>query len=100
MFIITWITTIKKKNKEKTEELTNQTLEQIQNTAIALIEDAEEFENYTGEEKLNWVVTRLKNLNQSIYNDDELVELVNKLVDVTRNVNVSSSKKKENGNGV
>lgn len=93
MFIITWISTIKSKNKTEKEELTNKTISEIQDLALDLIEQAEQFKNYTGEEKLNWTITRLKQVNQTLYNEDDLIRLVNKLVETTKKVNVSTGKK-------
>lgn len=93
MFIITWVNAIRSKNKATKEELTNKTISEIQDLAIDLIKEAETFKNYTGEEKLNWTITRLKQINQTLYNEDELIALVNKLVETTKKVNVSTGKK-------
>lgn len=93
MFVITWINAIKSKNKATKEELLNKTISEVNETALKLIQEAEQFKNYTGEEKLNWTVTRLKQLNQTLYNEEELIGIVNKLVEATKNVNVSTGKK-------
>lgn len=93
MLIISWIYTIKSRNKEAQKELTNKTISEIQDLALDLIQQAEQFKNYTGEEKLNWTITRLKQINQNLYNEDELIELVNKLVETTKKVNAPNEKK-------
>lgn len=93
MAIITWIKTLKSKNQEKIEALKNKTQEEFTNLALDYIQQAEEFKNYTGEEKLNWVVTRLKPFNQTLYDDNELIAFINKLVEVTKNVNNKGGKK-------
>lgn len=87
LYITQWINAIKTKNKEKQAALINATQSQITDTALQLIQEAEKFKNYTGTEKLNYVITRLKQVNQTLYNEDDLIELVNKLVETTKNVN-------------
>lgn len=87
LYITNWINAIKSKNKEKQAALINATQSQITDSALQLIEDAEKFKNYTGEEKLNYVITRLKQINQTLYDEAGLIELVNKLVETTKNVN-------------
>lgn len=93
MAFITWMKTLKSKNAEKIEALKNKTQEELTNLAMTLIEDAEKFKNYTGEEKLNYVVTRLKQVNQNLYDENGLIDFVNKLVDVTKKVNVQIQQK-------
>ena len=79
----------KKAGKQtEAERIKNETEQTIINSALEFIQQAEKFTNYTGEEKLNWVLTRLKTLNQNLYKDNELVELINYLVNVTNNVNI------------
>lgn len=92
MYIQTWITAIKNKNKAKQEELLNASKEEIYNNCMTLVKDAEKFKNYTGEEKFNWVLTRLQQLNQKIYSEVELSDLINKIVDTTKNVNNKEGK--------
>lgn len=65
----------------------------IKTAAEQFIKDAEQFKNYAGEEKLQYVVTRLKGINQSVYSDDELVALINELVKLTNDVNTAETKK-------
>ena len=93
MFIITWVNAIKSKNKATKEDFINKTISEVNETALQLIQEAEKFNNYTGEEKLNWTITRLKQVNQTLYNEEELIGLVNKLVEATKNVNASKGKK-------
>lgn len=92
LYITNWINAIKSKNKEKQAALINATQSQITDSALQLIEDAEKFKNYTGEEKLNYVITRLKQINQTLYDESGLIELVNKLVETTKNVNSKGGK--------
>lgn len=92
MFIATWINAKRTSDKAKKEELMNKTQEEISNLAIEYIKEAETFKNYTGAEKLNWVKTRLMQANQNIYGEDDLTALVNKLVAMTKNVNVDQKK--------
>lgn len=92
MYIDTWVTAKKNKNKAKQEELLNASKEEIYNTCMTLVQDAEKFKNYTGEEKFNWVLTRLQQLNQKIYGEVELGGLINKIVDTTKNVNNKEGK--------
>lgn len=87
VFIIALIQAIKSKNKARKQEILNATEQEIQSTALELIQKAEEFKNYSGEEKLNFVLTRMKKLNQTLYGEAELTTLINNLVAMSKNVN-------------
>lgn len=95
--IVSWVQSIKDKNKARQKELANKTAQEIDATARDLIETAETFKNYTGVEKLNWVITRLKQLNQNLYGEDELISLVNSIVKTTKNVNNENNEGGANG---
>lgn len=86
-FVVMLIQTNKNKNEAKKQAILNATEQEIQNTALELIQKAEEFKNYSGEEKLNFVLTRMKALNQTLYGETELTALINKLVAMSKNVN-------------
>lgn len=96
-WVVTIIDTIKEKKKAKAEALLNQTAQEVDAAARNLIEEAETFTNYTGTEKLNWVVTRLKQLNQKLYGEAELISLVNQIVSTTKKVNNKNNEGGENG---
>ena len=96
--IYSFYRTKKAKNAEEAERLKGETVTMIQNTAMELIQKAEEFKNYTGEEKFNYVLTRLKQLNQNLYGESELGEIINELVKMSNNVNVEKKEESKNGN--
>lgn len=81
-------------NKKK-GKLTNITLGDIFKQTVELISTAETFKNYTGVEKKTYVLTRIKQLSQNIYNDEQLSELIDKLVDFTNTVNVPEEESKD-----
>ena len=61
--------------------------------AMECIADAEKFKNYTGEERQNYVLTRLQKINQTIYSEEQIVKIVDMLVDLTNKVNVHKKNK-------
>lgn len=86
---------IKAKKVSKTEE--NQvkeakTVEEFEKLAMEFIVEAENFKDYSGEERLNYAVTRLLQVNQNLYGESQIIELVNRLVDLTNKVNVHKKK--------
>lgn len=86
---------IKRKKASTDEENTRkdaQTRDAFWSIAMECIEDAEKFKNYTGEERQNYVLTRLQKINQTLYNEEEIVKIVDKLVDLTNKVNVHKKK--------
>lgn len=97
MAVVTWVQTLKSKNAQKIEELKNKTFEELETMARGFIEEAEQFKNYDKTEKLNYVVTRLKQVNQNLYDDNGLVTFVNGLVDFTNNVNVNKKNQQKGG---
>lgn len=97
MAIVTWVRTLKRNNAEEIEKLKNKTREEFEELARGFIEEAEQFKNYSKEEKLNYVVTRLKPLNQNFYDDNGLIQFVNGLVDFTNKVNVNKKNQQKGG---
>ena len=89
---------LKAKKQEEVERLKGETASLVRSTAMELIQKAEEFKNYTGEEKFNFVLTRLKQLNQNLYGETELGNIINELVEMSNNVNVEK-KGASNNNG-
>ena len=65
-------------------------------TAMRLIKEAEALENYSGEEKLKYCVSRLKTIYGNYKRESGYVALVNTLVDFTNNVNIPEEKKAVN----
>lgn len=57
--------------------------------AKKFIEEAEQFKNYTGEEKFNYVLTRLKLETENKFSDETLATIIENLIDLTNNVNTS-----------
>lgn len=75
-----------KKVLEKTEEITRE--------IIPYIIEAERFTNYTGEEKKNFVMTKLNQFaidNDIKFNKEETSSKIEELVDLTKNVNVKNT---------
>lgn len=97
MAIITWVQTLRSKNAQKIEELKNKTFQEFELLARGYIEEADQFKNYTPDEKLNYVITRLQKVNQNLYDDNALVKFVNGLVDFTNNVNVNKKNQQKGG---
>lgn len=82
------------KIKAKKQKDENVTIGFIYNETEALIEEAEKFVNYSGEEKFNYVLTRL----EKKYGEDEsdteyFTMIINDLVALTNKVNVSKKNK-------
>ena len=96
--IFSFYKAIKAKKQQELEKLKSDTATLVKNTAMELIQKAEEFKNYTGEEKFNFVLTRLKQLNQNLYGETELGEIINELVKMSNNVNIEK-KGATNNNG-
>lgn len=95
--VFSFYKSIKNKKQEEVERLKSETASIVRSTAMELIQKAEEFKNYSGEEKFNYVLTRLKQLNQNLYGETELGEIINQLVEMSNNVNIE--KKGVNNNG-
>lgn len=93
--IFSFYKAMKTKKQEEIERLKGETASMVRSTAMELIQKAEEFKNYTGEEKFNFVLTRLKQLNQNLYGETELGEIINQLVEMSNNVNVEKKGDKD-----
>lgn len=87
--IVAWIKAKKANDKAKEEAIKNNVKEQIK----IFIQDAEQFKNYTPQERLMYVVTRAKCINQNVYSEDEIIDITNKEVEFTNNVNTPETKK-------
>ena len=75
-----------KKVLEKAEEITKE--------IIPCIMEAEKFVNYTGEEKKNFVMTKLNQLaiiNNIKFNEEEISNKIEQLVSLTKEVNVNNT---------
>ena len=75
-----------KKVLEKAEEITKE--------IIPCIMEAEKFVNYTGEEKKNFVMTKLNQLaiiNNIKLNEEEISNKIEQLVSLTKEVNVNNT---------
>jgi len=67
----------------------------VSNVLMELVQNAESFKNYTGTEKLNYVLTKyqLYCLQNSLnYNEDCAKTEIEKIIDVTKNVNTKTCK--------
>lgn len=82
------------KIKAKKQKDENVTIGFIYNETEALIEEAEKFVNYSGEEKFNYVLTRLEKKYGEDESDTEYFSMIiNDLVALTNKVNVSKKNK-------
>lgn len=61
----------------------------IRQNVKTLIVEAEKFKNYTGEEKKQYCITRLKTLSQGIFDDSELDTMIEEEVALTNSVNTN-----------
>lgn len=60
--------------------------ENVKMACMQFIKEAEQFKNYTGEEKKNYVLTRLKSLT-NLFTDTQLSNMIEEFVELTKNVN-------------
>ena len=87
------VKSFKKKNENENEKTIYEQYIEIFAKAKEFIEQAEKFVNYSPEEKHNYVLTRLKEINQTVFDELGLTNLINNLVAFTKSVNVNSEKK-------
>lgn len=69
----------------------------LKETTLGLIEDAEKFSSYSGEEKKQFVLTRAKDFIQSHklkITDNQLSVMIDRFVEMSNNVNVKKVTKK------
>ncbi len=67
----------------------------ISNEIIPFIEEAEKFINYSGQEKKEYVLTRITQFalsNKIELNQEEINEIIETFISLTKNVNIKSSK--------
>ncbi|MDE6586411.1 MAG: hypothetical protein K2K80_07015 [Clostridia bacterium] len=67
---------------------------------IPLIELAEKYKNYSGEEKKEFVLTKLNQFaieNKISFDSDAIVKRIEELIILSKNVNVNITKENENG---
>lgn len=84
------------KIKEKKTLNENVTTGTLYNEAQNLIEEAEKFANYSGEEKFNYVLTRLeKKYGRDDVDTEYFTLIINDLVALTKKVNVKPSERKD-----
>ena len=81
------------KNIKARKELDN--LLKISNEIIPFIEEAEKLINYSGQEKKEYVITRITQFalsNKIELNQEEINEIIETFISLTKNVNIKSSK--------
>lgn len=84
-FTIWFVTFLKEKDK-------NKKLEMLKQAILGIMETAETFKNYTGEEKKQYVFTRAKEflVEQKLkFDDTKLSALIERFCDFSNNVNVN-----------
>lgn len=83
LFIISIVSSLitysKTKDKAKLKE-------NVRRACMLFIKEAEQFKNYTGEEKKNYVLTRLKSLT-NLFTDTQLSDMIEEFVELTKKVN-------------
>ena len=94
--VVTILTFIIKLSKSKKVRKTAEEMLLVSNKLCEYVEAAEEFKNYTGEEKKNFVLTKMNQFtldNNFNFNSDYIVEKLESLIATTKKVNVKSSDK-------
>ena len=93
--LITFITMIFKLSKNIKERKVLEGLQELNKDIISLIEQAESFTNYTGEEKKEYVLTRVERLinnNKFKVNEEKVSEKIEELIELSNNVNVNKKR--------
>lgn len=83
--VSTIISQVKKRKKENKDI----TLSYIYDTAMNLIEEAEKFKNYSGVEKKNYVMTRLKQFFGDAMTDSDFSVIIEDLISLSKRVNIN-----------
>lgn len=87
--IVVGVSTIISQVKKRKKENKDITLSYIYDTAMNLIEEAEKFKNYSGEEKKNYVMTRLKQLFGDAMTDSDFSVIIEDLISLSKRVNIN-----------
>lgn len=95
---------LKKSNNKKAQEIASK-LEHatsgiitVKNVILEFMEQAEQFVNYTGNDKKSWVITKTKEycIRNGIAYDDELIDsTLESLIEFSKRVNAPDEKKEE-----
>ena len=87
---ISWIRYFIKSDKQKKSDI-------LKETMLGLIEDAEKFAYYSGEEKKQFVMTRAKDfiqIHKLKITDNQLSAMIDRFVEMSNNVNIKKVTKK------
>lgn len=87
--IVVGISTIISQAKKRKKENKDITLSYIYDTAMNLIEEAEKFKNYSGEEKKNYVMTRMKQFFGDAMTDSDFSVIIEDLIQLSKRVNIN-----------
>lgn len=96
--ILAFLSTMKGKIGKKAKDISSQI-----STIIPIIEDAEAFENYSGLEKLNYVLTKYRLFcveNKLVFNEDAVKSVIERIINFTKNVNAKQNTPTESNDPV
>lgn len=94
--VITILTFIIKLSKSKKVRKTAEEMLVVSNKLCEYVEIAEGFKNYTGEEKKNFVLTKMNQYsidNNIKFDSNYIIEKLESLIETTKKVNVKSDNK-------
>lgn len=94
--VITILTFIIKLSKSKKVRKTAEEMLVVSNKLCEYVEIAEGFKNYTGEEKKNFVLTKMNQYsidNNIKFDSNYIIEKLESLIEITKKVNVKSDNK-------
>lgn len=95
-FMISVFTLILKLSKNKKIRKTAEQMLRITDEISRLMIEAEQFKNYTGEEKKNYVLTKINQYsieNRIPFSSDTISEKLEEMIELTKNVNAEEKRK-------
>lgn len=95
-FLISVLTLVLKLSKNKKVRKTAEQMLAISETLNTFILEAEQFKNYTGEEKKNYVLTKINQFsieNKIKFSPDIISDKIEEIISLTKNVNATETQK-------